>query len=99
MVHAARRNADIKVVVCNNFNFGMTGGQHSPTTPCESFTATTPDGATEYPFDICSTVAANGAAYVARRGAFEPDLAESFRAAWRTPGFALVELWELCTAY
>jgi Pyruvate/2-oxoacid:ferredoxin oxidoreductase gamma subunit len=36
---------------------------------------------------------------VARRGAFEPDLAESFRAAWRTPGFALVELWELCTAY
>jgi Pyruvate/2-oxoacid:ferredoxin oxidoreductase gamma subunit len=99
LVHAARRGASIKVVVCNNFNFGMTGGQHSPTTPACACTATTPGGATEHPFDICQTVAANGAAYVARHSALDAACVDSLEAALRTPGFSLVDLWELCTAY
>ncbi len=99
LVHAARRGADIKVVVCNNFNFGMTGGQHSPTTPLEARTSTTPDGAADRPFDICGTVAINGAAHASRHGAFDPQLADALRTTLTTPGFALIDVWELCTAY
>lgn len=99
LVHAARRNADITVIVCNNFNFGMTGGQHSPTTPWDAHTTTTPGGAGDYPFDICGTVAVNGAAHVARHHAFDEHLVDDLEAALRTPGFSLVDVWELCTAY
>lgn len=99
LVHAARRNADIKLIVCNNFNFGMTGGQHSPTTPPCASTATTPGGASDFPFDLCSTVGANGAALAARFSAFDPKLEENLLKALQTPGFVLLDIWELCTAY
>ncbi|HSG79272.1 MAG TPA: thiamine pyrophosphate-dependent enzyme, partial [Acidimicrobiia bacterium] len=42
LVNAARRNVGITVLVFNNMNFGMTGGQHSTTTPEGSITSTTP---------------------------------------------------------
>lgn len=99
LVHAARRGIGIKVIVCNNFNFGMTGGQHSPTTPPESHTTTTPSGAIERPFDICATVMANGAAHVGRFSALDTALVSRLEAALRSPGFALLDIWELCTAY
>lgn len=99
LVHAARRGADIKIVVCNNFNYGMTGGQHSSTTPCDARTTTTPGGATDHPFDICATVGANGASYVARQDVYDGDLVDRIDAMLRTPGFGLIDIWELCTAY
>ncbi|MEE9294627.1 MAG: thiamine pyrophosphate-dependent enzyme [Phycisphaerae bacterium] len=99
LVHAARRGVGIKVLVCNNFNFGMTGGQHSVTTPPCALTATTPSGAVDAPLDICGTVAANGASHIARFSAYDPDCSQHIEAALRSPGFALVDIWELCTAY
>ena len=99
LVHAARRGIGIKIIVCNNFNFGMTGGQHSPTTPIEGHTTTTPDGALDRPFDICQTVLVNGAAHVGRFSALDPDLSLRIEAAIKSPGFALLDIWELCTAY
>lgn len=99
LVHAARRGVGVKVIVCNNFNFGMTGGQQSPTTPECAYTTTTPRGASDYPLNICGTVAANGAAHVARYSAFDPKAVDYMEAALRAPGFALLDLWELCTAY
>lgn len=99
LVHAARRNADIKVIVFNNFNFGMTGGQHSPTTPPEGITSTTPEGPGDYPFDICKTVMVSGAGHVARCNAFDANCVDRLETALRYPGFSLVDLWELCVAY
>lgn len=99
LVHAARRGVGIKVLVCNNFNFGMTGGQHSPTTPECGCTTTTPDGVRDRPFDVCGTVMANGAAHVARCSALDADCVDHLERALRSPGFALVDLWELCVAY
>jgi len=66
LISAARRNVGVTVVVMNNFNFGMTGGQHSNTTPEGSITATTPGGNLEHPIDICATVGVNGAGYPTR---------------------------------
>jgi pyruvate/2-oxoacid:ferredoxin oxidoreductase beta subunit/Pyruvate/2-oxoacid:ferredoxin oxidoreductase gamma subunit len=99
LLSVARRNLGITVVVFNNFNYGMTGGQHSATTPPGAITSTTPGGNLERPLDLCATVAANGAAYAYRGTSFDGDLAERIAEAVRTPGFSLVDVWELCTAY
>ncbi len=99
LISAARRNIGITVIVMNNLNFGMTGGQHSTTTPSGGITSTTPLGNLEHPLDICATVGVNGAAYVYRGSSFDGDLAERFTAAMTTPGFALLDVWDLCTAY
>jgi pyruvate/2-oxoacid:ferredoxin oxidoreductase beta subunit len=99
ILNAARRNVGITVLVFNNFNFGMTGGQHSVATPHGARTSSTRDGNLEYPLDICAIASASGAAYVFRGTAFDKDLSERIAEAIQTPGFALLDLWELCTAY
>lgn len=99
LLNAARRNIGLTVLVFNNFNFGMTGGQHSTTTPAGAFTSTTPGGNLERPLDICATVAANGAGYVWRGTSFDDDVAERMAEAVRSECFALLDIWELCTAY
>ena len=99
LINAARRNVGVTVLVFNNFNFGMTGGQHSPTTPTGAVTATTPEGNLERPLDICATVGVNGASYVWRGTTFDEELPDRVAEAIRHPGFALLDIWELCTAY
>ncbi|MCP3918969.1 MAG: hypothetical protein GY711_25775 [bacterium] len=99
LLSAARRNVGITVIVMNNFNFGMTGGQHSVTTPTGALTSTTPGGNLERPLDICATVAANGAGYVFRGTNFDKDLAERIADGMRSECFALLDVWDLCTAY
>jgi len=99
LLSAARRNIGITVLVFNNMNYGMTGGQHSATTPMGAFTATTPDGNLERPLDVCATAAVNGAGYVYRGTSFDADLADRIAEGIRQPGFALLDIWELCTAY
>lgn len=99
LLNVARRNIGITVIVANNFNFGMTGGQHSVTTPCAGRTSTTPAGNLEQALDICAVAAAAGAGWVRRGTVYDRDLADSIAAAIREPGFALLDVWELCTAY
>ena len=99
LINAARRNIGVTVVVFNNFNYGMTGGQHSVTTPLESITSSTPFGQLEQPMDICQTVAVNGASFVARTTSFDKGLANLLAMTIQNEGFSLVDIWELCTAY
>jgi pyruvate/2-oxoacid:ferredoxin oxidoreductase beta subunit len=99
LLNAARRNIGLTVLVFNNFNFGMTGGEHSVTTPPGGVTATTRAGNVERPLDVCATVAVNGAGYVWRGTAFDKDLADIIAEAVRSESFALLDIWELCTAY
>jgi len=66
LLHAARRNADLLVVMVNNLVYAMTGGQVGPTTPKDLPTPTTPYGNPEYPMDVAQVVASAGANYVAR---------------------------------
>ncbi len=99
LLAAARRNLDLTVLVFNNFNFGMTGGQHSGTTPAGGLTSTTPEGNLERPLDLCATVAAAGAPWVYRGTSFDTDLALRIGEAVAHPGFALLDIWEPCTAY
>jgi pyruvate/2-oxoacid:ferredoxin oxidoreductase beta subunit/Pyruvate/2-oxoacid:ferredoxin oxidoreductase gamma subunit len=98
-LHAARRNVEITVLVCNNFNFGMTGGQHSVTTPHGAVTATTSVGNVEHPIDLTGLVAAAQGALAIRCLFSDPKLAEYIATAMATPGFAVLDIWEMCTAY
>jgi|TARA_Y100000034_G_scaffold32156_3_gene39300 pyruvate/2-oxoacid:ferredoxin oxidoreductase beta subunit/Pyruvate/2-oxoacid:ferredoxin oxidoreductase gamma subunit len=99
LLNAARSNTDVTVLVFNNFNFGMTGGQHSATTPLDSITPTTSFGSTDAPMDIAGTAKVNGGGFVARATAFDEDLPEMISKAMNHDGFSLIDIWELCTAY
>ncbi len=98
-INAARRNIDITVIVFNNFNFGMTGGEHSVTTPFGGKTATTYLGNIEYPLDACSLVQAVNGGFAARMTVFDKNLSDVIAEAISFKGFAVVDVWEYCTAY
>ncbi|MCL4785038.1 MAG: 2-oxoacid:ferredoxin oxidoreductase subunit beta, partial [Bryobacterales bacterium] len=66
LIHAARRNIDIKVICVNNLTYSMTGGQAAATTPRDAITATSPYGAYEPPLNLPHLVAAAGASFVSR---------------------------------
>jgi len=99
LLAAARRNVGLTVIVLDNLNFGMTGGQHSPTTPDGARTATTPDGNLERPLDLCATVGVNGAAFACRATSSDADLAARIGEAIGCDGFALLDVWGPCTAH
>jgi len=97
LVHAARRNLDIMVVMVNNMIYGMTGGQVAPTTPLGAKTTTTPYGSFEHPLDVSPLVATAGASYVARwTTAHGEQLKEAMKKALTTRGFAFVEAVSQC---
>lgn len=99
LINAARRNVGITVICFNNFNFGMTGGEHSVTTPLGGKTNTTLAGSIEPPLDLCSLVMASGGTFVARKTAFDKDLDDVIARAMGHKGFSFVDVWEVCTAY
>lgn len=99
LLNVARRNIGITLIVANNFNYGMTGGQHSITTPAHGITSTTPWGNIEGAMDLCGTVAAAGAPWVYRATAFDKNLPDVMARAIEQPGFAMLDIWELCVAY
>ncbi len=99
LVNAALLNPDVTVLVHNNFLYGMTGGQNSAFTPQEFITATTPAGNFVPPLDLGRLLLASRAGFVARQFASDRELADVIARAVAHPGFALVEILELCTAY
>jgi len=97
LVHAARRNIDIMVVMVNNMIYGMTGGQLAPTTPLGVKTTTTPYGSFEPPLDTASLVATAGASYAARWTTVHfKQLKEAMKIAVTTNGFAFIEAVSPC---
>jgi 2-oxoglutarate ferredoxin oxidoreductase subunit beta len=97
LIHAARRNLDVTVVMVNNMIYGMTGGQVAPTTPFGTPTTTTPYGSFERPLDASKLVMAAGASYVVRwTTTHAAQLKESMKTAVNTKGFAFVEVVSQC---
>lgn len=99
-LHAARRNIDVTAVVSNNFNYGMTGGQYSATTPAESYTSTSVYGNPEGEFDICEVGVAARAGFVARSTVYHVNLLKNLlQQAISHQGFSLVEVHSSCPVY
>ena len=99
-IHACRRNIDMTLVVFNNYIYGMTGGQYSPTTPVNSYASTSPYGSVEPPFDVCNLAIAAGATYVARGTAFNTiQLDKLVEKGIQNTGFSVIEAFSQCPTY
>ena len=97
LIHAARRNIDLKVVCVNNLIYAMTGGQTAPTTPATAITSTAPYGSYEPTFNLPHLVEAAGAVYVARWTVYHVrQLARSMQEAFAKKGFAFIEVLSPC---
>lgn len=96
-IHAAGRNIDITVIMVNNYIYGMTGGQKSPTTPMNAVTKTSPFGSIDYPLDGCALANTLGASYVARWTTAHPiQLEKSIKEGIETKGFSYIEVLAQC---
>lgn len=97
LIHAARRNIRIVMIVYNNFIYGLTGGQLSPTSPTGTFTTTSPYGNIEPPFDLCKLAEGAGATFVARTTVYHTAQMEDYvRRAIEHKGFSFIDVLGHC---
>ena len=97
LIHAARRNIDLKVICVNNMIYAMTGGQTAPTTPGGAITSTAPLGQFEPAFNLVQLAESAGAAYVARWTTYHvKQLARSMTEVLHKKGFSFIEVISPC---
>ena len=97
LIHAARRNINIKVICVNNLIYAMTGGQSAPTTPGTAITTTAPYGVYEPTFNLPALAESAGAAYVARWTTFHVrQLTRSMSEVLKKRGFCFIEVISPC---
>ena len=96
VLSSCRRNLDLCLLVLNNFNYGMTGGQCSVTTPTEASTSSGFLGQLEAPLDICKVSEAAGASWIDRRSATASDLPETICQAISFEGFSIMDITGIC---
>jgi 2-oxoglutarate ferredoxin oxidoreductase subunit beta len=88
---------DLTVVIYNNYIYGMTGGQYSPTTGTGKFASTAPYGMVESPFDICKLAESAGASFVARITAFHAKQVTRYvQKGMENKGFSVIEVLVPC---
>jgi len=96
VLSTCRRNIDLTLLVLNNFNYGMTGGQCSSTTPQDANVGSGFLNRLEKPLDICQVAGAAGAGSVARVSTYDKGLVEHLKKAIRFDGFSVVDIWGIC---
>jgi 2-oxoglutarate ferredoxin oxidoreductase subunit beta len=100
LIHALRRNVNIKILLFNNEIYGLTKGQYSPTSPIGTKTKSTPMGSLDWPFNPLSIAIGAEATFVAR--AIDTDrahLTDVLRRAATHKGSAFVEIFQNCNIY
>jgi 2-oxoglutarate ferredoxin oxidoreductase subunit beta len=96
LVQAALLNVDITVLVCNNFLYGMTGGQNSNFSPTGFVTSTTPWGNFVPSIDFSGVMVSSKAGFVERISSTDRRLGDVIADAIAHPGFSIVEIPEIC---
>ncbi len=96
LLAASRRNLDLTLLILNNFNFGMTGGQFSATTPAAAQVGSSFLNQLERPLDICEVARSAGAPFVTRCSAYDKNLSEIIKTAIEFEGFAVIDTWGVC---
>ena len=96
-IHGCRRNIDMTMIIINNFIYGLTNSQTSPTTPKGMWTVTQKAGNIDPTFDTCDLAIASGASFVARETMLDPKkLEKTLVKAFEHKGFSLVEVLSNC---
>ncbi|MET9799226.1 2-oxoacid:ferredoxin oxidoreductase subunit beta [Streptomyces sp. NPDC006368] len=100
LIHALRRNVNLKILLFNNRIYGLTKGQYSPTSEVGKITKSTPMGSLDAPFNPVSLAIGAEASFVARTvDSDRKHLTEVLRAAADHPGTALVEIYQNCNIF
>ncbi len=100
LIHALRRNVNLKILLFNNRIYGLTKGQYSPTSEIGKVTKSTPLGSLDAPFNPVSLALGAEATFVARTlDSDRKHLTEVLRAAAEHPGTALVEIYQNCNIF
>ncbi|ABF40810.1 2-oxoglutarate ferredoxin oxidoreductase, beta subunit [Candidatus Koribacter versatilis Ellin345] len=97
LIHAARRNIDLKVICVNNLIYAMTGGQTGPATPGDVITSTAPYGTFDPAFNLPYLTEAAGAVYVARWTTFHVrQITKTMQEMFSKKGFCFLEIVSPC---
>ncbi|MFZ4229804.1 2-oxoacid:ferredoxin oxidoreductase subunit beta [Streptomyces griseoincarnatus] len=100
LIHALRRNVNLKILLFNNRIYGLTKGQYSPTSEVGKITKSTPMGSLDAPFNPVSLAIGAEASFVARTvDSDRKHLTEVLRQAAGHPGTALVEIYQNCNIF
>ncbi|MGP3985691.1 2-oxoacid:ferredoxin oxidoreductase subunit beta [Streptomyces sp. 3N207] len=100
LIHALRRNVNLKILLFNNRIYGLTKGQYSPTSEAGKITKSTPMGSLDAPFNPVSLALGAEASFVARTvDSDRKHLTSVLRAAADHPGSALVEIYQNCNIF
>lgn len=100
VVHAARRNDNITVIVMDNLIYGLTTGQLSPTSREGQVTKTTPDGSIYRPLNPLSAIIGVGGTFVSRGFSGQPKhLSWIIQEAIKHRGFSLVDVISPCVTW
>ncbi|WP_327254443.1 2-oxoacid:ferredoxin oxidoreductase subunit beta [Streptomyces sp. NBC_01244] len=100
LIHALRRNVNLKILLFNNRIYGLTKGQYSPTSEVGKITKSTPMGSLDAPFNPVSLAIGAEASFVARTvDSDRKHLTEVLRAAAAHEGTALVEIYQNCNIF
>ena len=100
LIHALRRNVNLKILMFNNQIYGLTKGQYSPTSELGKVTKSTPMGSLDHPFNPLSLAIGAEATFVARAiDTDKKELTEVLRAAAHHKGSAFVEIYQNCNIY
>jgi 2-oxoglutarate/2-oxoacid ferredoxin oxidoreductase subunit beta len=100
LMHALRRNVNLKILLFNNEIYGLTKGQYSPTSPLGSQHKSTPMGSLDRPINPVSLALGVEATYVAR--SIDTDrkhLTEALMGAYNHRGSAFVEIYQNCNVF
>src|SRR6184192_2656585 len=100
LIHALRRNVNIKILLFNNQIYGLTKGQYSPTSELGKVTKSTPFGSLDHPFNPASLALGAEATVVART--IDNDrqhMTETFRRAHAHRGSSFVEVYQNCNVF
>src|SRR5438128_7671275 len=97
LIHALRRNVNIKILLFNNRIYGLTKGQYSPTSERGKITKSTPVGSLDAPFNPISLALGAEATFVARSiDSDRAHLQDVLRRASDHRGAAFVEIFQHC---
>ncbi|MEJ8642953.1 2-oxoacid:ferredoxin oxidoreductase subunit beta [Streptomyces sp. MS1.HAVA.3] len=100
LIHALRRNVNLKILLFNNRIYGLTKGQYSPTSEVGKITKSTPMGSLDAPFNPVSLAIGAEASFVARTvDSDRKHLTEVLRQAADHQGTALVEIYQNCNIF
>ncbi|SNQ50790.1 2-oxoglutarate oxidoreductase subunit KorB [Frankia canadensis] len=100
LIHALRRNVNLKILLFNNHIYGLTKGQHSPTSKVGTVSPSSPHGSLDNPFNPIALALGAGATFVARTlDSDRRHLTATLTAAAAHQGAALVEIRQGCPTF